>query len=404
MSTASHVASLTKGMEHMRPYVSVDPSSTPKPVDSSKSIYGVPDGIVNPVPRPPHRSHSPSNNQKRSDPFQFGSRYLEEGDNIYEFNAWDHVEVDEAFKDFAEEQYRRQREVPVSDFDKKRITSDPAKPWNIFYNNNSVNFFKNRKWLFQEFPCLKAATAEPTLTSPIDARSSLQEHARPNTIVELGAGAGNTAFPLLAANKNPSLFIHALDFSPKAVDLIRSHTEYDQKYIQADTWDVASAALPSSIAPGSIDIVILVFIFSALAPAQWDQALSNIHKMLKPGGEVLFRDYGKGDLAQVRFKSGRWLEEGFYARGDGTRVYFFEQDELGRLWSGQDLQTQDQGDKDSAESQEAADEAERQRKPTGPHFEVVDLGTDRRMLVNRKRQLKMYRCWLQGRFRKPLNP
>ena len=34
-------------------------------------------------------------------------------------------------------------------------------------------------------------------------------------------------------------------------------------------------------------------------------------------------------------------------------------------------------------------------------FEVVNLAVDRRMLVNRQRKLKMYRCWMQGRFRKP---
>lgn len=67
---------------------------------------------------PPHRSHNPQFNQKRSDPFQFGSRFLEEGDDPFEFNAWDHVETDDAFKEFAEQQYELQRQSPVSDFDK----------------------------------------------------------------------------------------------------------------------------------------------------------------------------------------------------------------------------------------------------------------------------------------------
>lgn len=67
---------------------------------------------------PPHLSHDPKNNMKRSDPFQFGSRYLEKGDNVFEFNAWDHVETDDAYKEYTEQQLEMQRQAPVSDFDK----------------------------------------------------------------------------------------------------------------------------------------------------------------------------------------------------------------------------------------------------------------------------------------------
>lgn len=35
-----------------------------------------------------------------------------------------------------------------------------------------------------------------------------------------------------------------------------------------------------------------------------------------------------------------------------------------------------------------------------PLFDTVNLGIDRRLIVNRKRQLKMYRVWMQGIFRK----
>jgi tRNAThr (cytosine32-N3)-methyltransferase len=67
---------------------------------------------------PPHLSHDPENSLKRSDPFQFGSRLLSQEDNVFEFNAWDHVETDDTYKEYAELQYTKQREAPVSDFDK----------------------------------------------------------------------------------------------------------------------------------------------------------------------------------------------------------------------------------------------------------------------------------------------
>ncbi|CRK32345.1 hypothetical protein BN1708_005735 [Verticillium longisporum] len=86
---------------------------------------------------PAHRSHDPENNLKRSDPFQFGSRLFNEGDDVYEFNAWDHVETDDAYKEYAEEQYEMQRQSPVSDFDKNRLNANPARMWDLFYKNNT---------------------------------------------------------------------------------------------------------------------------------------------------------------------------------------------------------------------------------------------------------------------------
>lgn len=397
-----HVADLTKGMEHMRAYVSVPATHNPKPVKEpapeEPSTYGIPASVIKPLRRPNERPETPRNPEKRTDPFQFGSRTLAEGDDIFEFNAWDHVEVDSAYKDFAETQYTKQKEAPVSDFDKTRFNSQPEKWWNKFYANNSANFFKDRKWLFQEFPSLVAATAE---------------NADPTTILELGAGAGNTAFPILAANKNPGLRLHACDFSSTSINVIRANPEYASDHIQADVWDVAAPgehgetfSLPPNLGPASVDIVILIFIFSALAPSQWTQALHNIHTVLKPGGEVLFRDYGRGDLAQVRFKKGRYLEDNFYIRGDGTRVYFFEQVELEMIFTGkQGPQEEMQEAKATQVPEEIQSSVASETTPAvmdRPRFETLNLAVDRRMLVNRQRKLKMYRCWMQGRFRKPI--
>lgn len=42
--------------------------------------------------------------------------------------------------------------------------------------------------------------------------------------------------------------------------------------------------------------------------------------MLKKGGKVLFMDYTRGDLTQIRFKAGRYVAENFYVRGDSAKV------------------------------------------------------------------------------------
>lgn len=69
---------------------------------------------------PPHRSHDPQDNQKKVEVPQFGSRYLNESDDVFEFNAWDHVETDDTYKEYSEKQYAMQRQSPVSPFEKSK--------------------------------------------------------------------------------------------------------------------------------------------------------------------------------------------------------------------------------------------------------------------------------------------
>jgi len=227
--------------------------------------------------------------------------------------------------------------------------------------------------------------------------------------VELGCGAGNTLFPVLRLNRNEEICIHGCDFSRKAVELVRAQEEFvkeaERGRVCASVYDLSQRdTLPEGVEEGSVDAVIMVFVFSALSPEQWADALANVRRMLRKGGKVLFRDYGRGDLAQVRFKAGRYLEENFYVRGDGTRVYFFDEDELRWIFTGQGkVKAEDPDAEDRRqEEQEGEGEEEQSRFPEGDFggFKINDMGVDRRMLVNRKTQVKMYRCWMQAVFEK----
>jgi len=262
--------------------------------------------------------------------------------------------------------------------------------------------------------------------------------AGPCTVVEVGCGAGNAIFPLLEQNRNSELRIHAFDYSSHAIKLVQHNTLYTSPpcgTITASVWDLSSAAPPPGLAPRSADILVLVFVLSALHPSEWPRAISNIAQILKPGGLVLMRDYGRYDLTQLRFKAGRLLDDNFYIRGDGTRVYFFELDELALLFTGLSAPTaqiqvhthesteadEESGDNgagsgaegdgadaltpslDSLPSADPVHPSLRDPAALGlshPLFVIEQLGVDRRLLVNRKRQLKMYRVWMQGKFRR----
>lgn len=230
----------------------------------------------------------------------------------------------------------------------------PATYWDRFYRNNKDNFFKDRAWLQLEFPVLWDA---------------MKEDSGPKKILEVGCGAGNTVFPIVRNNKNPDLQVIGVDFSPRAVEIVRTSQDFDPKICKAEVWDLGNAEgeLPEGVAEHSIDVIVMIFVFSALSPDQWESAVNNVKKLLKPDGQLLFRDYGRYDLTQLRFKGGRLLDENFYIRGDGTRVYFFTEEELETIF--------------------------------GKALEPVKIATDRRLIVNRKRKLKMFRIWLQASFK-----
>ncbi|XP_063260183.1 tRNA N(3)-methylcytidine methyltransferase METTL2-like isoform X1 [Prinia subflava] len=299
------------------------------------------------------------------------------------------------------------------------------KYWDDFYKIHENGFFKDRHWLFTEFPELASnrnssqnedsihgfsnteesnnkglgncdnghcsletrtesqlnliksppAGHKEELAARKDSELSQSDGDYPGSaasyrILEVGCGAGNTVFPILQTNNDPGLFVYCCDFSTTAVDLVQNNAEYDTSRCFAFVHDLCNDQSPFPMPEESLDIVILIFVLSAILPEKMQCIVTRLSRLLKPGGMILLRDYGRYDLAQLRFKKGQCLSDNFYVRGDGTRVYFFTQDELDHLF-------------------------------TTAGLEKIQNLVDRRLQVNRGKQMTMYRVWIQCKYFKP---
>ncbi|KAG8176594.1 hypothetical protein JTE90_026843 [Oedothorax gibbosus] len=297
---------------------------------------------------------------------QFGTRYLKDQDEVFQHNAWDDVEWNDDLIKSAEDKLKLNSQTLVSVENQEKYEAEANLFWDKFYNIHENRFFKDRHWLFTEFPELNLVSTSSDNSSISETEASSRVN-----ILEVGCGVGNTVFPILETNVGSNVFVYCCDFSEIAVSLVKSNPLYDPQRchsfvcdISADDWDVP-------FQENSLDFIILVFVLSAINPDKMQSSINKLAKYLKLGGQILFRDYGKYDMVELRFKNGRCLKEHFYVRGDGTRVFFFSEEEVDNLFTAAGLvQTQ--------------------------------LYSSKRLQVNRGKQIKMYRIWIQAKYMKPL--
>lgn len=100
---------------------------------------------------------------------------------------------------------------------------------------------------------------------------------------------------------------------------VQSNEQYQEGRCKAFTCDLTADALTDNIPAASLDLVSALFVFSAIPSEKMEAAIKNIYKVLKPGGCVLFRDYGLYDEAQIKFSvaSDKKLDDNLYVRQDG---------------------------------------------------------------------------------------
>jgi methyltransferase-like protein 6 len=198
-----------------------------------------------------------------------------------------------------------QKRVPT-EFEKNKLYNNQQRNWDIFYKQNTTNFFKDRHWMTIEFPLLL-------------------KNGTPRIIFEVGCGVGNALYPII--HTNPDFYkAHCCDFSKRAVDFVIANEQFDPERINAFVLDLTKDDVLQHVEEQSVDIITCIFVLSAIPPEKFDFAIKQLWSCLKPGGYILFRDYGKYDLAQMRFKKDNYVDNDLYARHDGTFSYFFSKE------------------------------------------------------------------------------
>lgn len=304
---------------------------------------------------------------------------------------WDHVQWTEEDKENARLKIEENSSERVPLNEQAKLYSNAGKMWEKFYETHHNKFFKNRKWLFAEFPELlpsgqtrTTGTTQSKFCSPsehhqacklalenqddIETTSFPGQHAA-FRILEVGCGVGNTVFPILNTIKGADAFVYCCDFSLNAIELVKAHPDYDTSMCHSFVHDICEEASPLPFPPRSVDVILAVFVLSSIHPERVQEAVNRLSTYLKHGGIFLFRDYGRYDLSQLRFKKGRCLSDNFYSRGDGTCVYYFTKEEVHSLFANAGLE------------------------------EIQNL-EDRRLQVNRGKKVVMRRVWVQSKFRK----
>ncbi|KAD5961842.1 hypothetical protein R6Q59_014875 [Mikania micrantha] len=300
----------------------------------------------------------------------------------YHSNDFDWEELKERIEDDPTLAYHFDPFTPQS----SSPSSLDSQSWNQFHARHSTGkFFKERRYLFKEFPELV----------------SCGEYSK---VLEVGCGNGSTALPILRCKEN--ILVFACDCSTEALDrateiIYASNVASARSRFRPFCWDFSTCRFPkwlicdscyetslqkpnsegdstditslkkSECCIGGMDFVTLIFTLSAVPLHRMSIAVAECFSVLKPGGLLFFRDYGLYDMTMLRFDADQRVGFREYKRSDGTRSYFFSLDIARELF-------------------------------LSVGFIEVELEYCCVKSVNRRKQKTMHRVWIHGKFQKPM--
>ncbi|XP_062084431.1 uncharacterized protein LOC133790704 isoform X4 [Humulus lupulus] len=240
--------------------------------------------------------------------------------------------------------------LPFQPQPQPQLLQSDSHAWKRFHiRHSSGKFFKERRYLLKEFPELV----------------SCKENSK---VLEVGCGNGSTILPIL---RFPSWLAcnqcRDLNLQTQQSCLSDVRINNNNKANSDDAYSLEG----SGCCKGGVDFITLIFTLSAIPLQEMPVSIKECFSILKPGGLLLFRDYGLYDMTMLRFEKSQRVGFREYNRSDGTRSYFFSLDIVRDLF-------------------------------VGAGFTEVELDYCCINSVNRRKGKSMQRVWVHGKFQKPI--
>lgn len=205
-------------------------------------------------------------------PAPFVGDILEQPDLLWTEDTWNSEKEEMA------RQRIQQQGSNVSTYWKTHYEEQAGRYWHQFYQRNQDHFYKDRHYLHIVFPEL--ASRPPAGEDRL-------------TLLEVGCGVGNAALPLL--DVNPDLHITAVDFAKSAVQILQRHLKSGcvpaAHRMVAEVNNIAEDDAPVPL--NSMNLVLCMFVLSAMSKSTHVGVFKKLFDVLKPGGKLLMRDYGR---------------------------------------------------------------------------------------------------------------
>jgi cyclopropane fatty-acyl-phospholipid synthase-like methyltransferase len=134
-------------------------------------------------------------------------------------------------------------------------------------------------------------------------------------VLDIGCGNGKTTSALI----NMGAAVTGLDFSSSAVEYCKSMFGSAAEFVIADCKDIP-------FPDGSFDAVAAVHIFEHLTAEDVERTVSEIRRVLVPGGKVFVRSFAVGDMRSKGKESD--------VRGNGISYRYYTEEQMSSLFGG----------------------------------------------------------------------